>query len=46
MIDPEEAFLELQQESQDAVIASERAEEIRDTPLGEWYDSQGELPDA
>jgi len=45
MIDPEQTFAELEQESRDAVIAGERAEEIRDTPLGEWYDSQGELPD-
>ena len=38
MIDPEQTFEEIEQEGRDAVAAAERAEEIRETPLGEQLD--------
>ena len=43
MIQPEQTLAELEQEGRDAVASAERAEEVRETPLGEQLDGFGEL---
>jgi hypothetical protein len=42
MVNPQQTLAEIEQEGRDAVASAERAEEVRETPLGEWIEEQGE----